>query len=140
MRGGKIFLDTNVLVYAHDASSGRKYDVALKTVLELWESGRGLLSTQVLQEFFYSVTRKIPKPMEVGTARQVVEDMLRWDVVVTNGDSLLAAIDIQTRYRYSFWDSMIVQSAIHGGADILLSEDLSDGQKIQGIEIKNPFR
>lgn len=140
MTEGKIFLDTNVLIYAHDTSAGRKYEIARETVLDLWNRGQGLLSTQVLQEFFFSVTRKIPRPLEVRVAREIVEDLLKWEVVVNSGDSILAAIEIHSRYKYSFWDALIIQAAIQGGAILLLSEDLSDGQTIQRVKIKNPFR
>ena len=119
---------------------GRKREIARETILDLWDRGQGLLSTQVLQEFFVSVTRKIPKPLEVQAARAVVEDLLQWEVVVNDGHSILAAIEIQRRYQYSFWDALIIQAAIQGGATLLLSEDLSDGQVIQGVKITNPFR
>ena len=139
MKGTRIFVDTNVLVYAHDRSAGKKHEAARDVVLDLWESGLGILSTQVLQEFFTAVTRKIAKPMGIASARQIIEDLLKWTVVVNGGDSILAAIDILDRYKLSFWDSMVVQAAVRGGADVLLSEDLSDGQTIHGVRIKNPF-
>lgn len=140
MKGARTFLDTNVLVYAHDRSAGKKNEIARDAVLDLWESGLGILSTQVLQEFFTAVTKKIAKPMASAAARQIIEDLLKWSVVVNDGDSILAAVDILERYKLSFWDSMIVQAAVRGGADVLLSEDLSDGQTIHGVRIKNPFR
>ena len=140
MKGTRIFLDTNVLVYAHDRSAGEKHEIARDTLLDLWESGKGILSTQVLQEFFTCVTRKITKPVGSASARQIIEDLLKWTVIVNDGDSILAAIDFFNRYKLSFWDSMIVQAAVRGGADVLLSEDLSDGQTIHGVRISNPFR
>jgi predicted nucleic acid-binding protein len=140
MKGARVFVDTNVLVYAHDRSAGKKHETARDVVLDLWESGMGVLSMQVLQEFFTAVTRKIAKPMASAAARQIIEDLLKWSVVVNDGDSILAAIDILDRYKLSFWDSMIVQAAVRGGADVLLSEDLSDGQTIHGVRISNPFR
>jgi predicted nucleic acid-binding protein len=140
MKGIRIFLDTNVLVYAHDRSAGKKHEIARDAVLDLWESGLGILSTQVLQEFFTAVTKKIAKPMGTASARQIIEDLLKWSVVVNDGDSILAAVDILERHKLSFWDSMIVQAAVRGGADVLLSEDLSDGQTIHGVRISNPFR
>jgi len=140
MNEGKVFLDTNVLIYAHDTSAGRKHDLARETVLELWNRTNGLLSTQVLQEFFFTITRKIPTPLKLREGRKIIEDLLSWDVVVNDGRSILAAIEIQERYHYSFWDSLIIQAAIQGDATVLLSEDLSDNQTIRGITIKNPFK
>jgi predicted nucleic acid-binding protein len=139
MKGTRAFLDTNVLVYAHDRSAGDKHEIARDTLLDLWESGLGVLSTQVLQEFYACVTKKIARPMESGDAKQIIEDLLKWTVVVNDGDSILAAIDIQNKHRLSFWDSMIVQAAVRGGAEVLLSEDLSDGQTLHGVRIRNPF-
>lgn len=136
---GTVFLDTNILVYAHDTSAGKKHEIASKILLDLWDSGQGVISTQVLQEFFLSVTRKIPKPMQVEIARDIVEDLLKWNVVINDGDSILAAIDIHNRYRYSFWDALIIQAAIQGGADQILSEDLSHGHSVYGVRIINPF-
>ena len=140
MKGARTFLDTNVLVYAHDRSAGEKHEIARDAVLDLWESGLGILSTQVLQEFFTAVTRKIAKPMVVAAARQIIEDLLKWTVVINDGDSILAAVDILERYKLSFWDSMIIQAAVRGGADVLLSEDLSGGQTIHGVRLENPFQ
>jgi len=139
MPGAKIFLDTNVMIYAYDISAGGKREKAQKILLDLWESGQGLLSTQVLQEFFVSVTRKIPQPLELKTAKQIVNDLLSWDIVINDGDSILEAIELHANHRYSFWDSLIIQAAIKGGASLLLSEDLSGGQSIRGVTIKNPF-
>jgi predicted nucleic acid-binding protein len=139
MPGAKIFLDTNVIIYAYDVSAGAKREKAQKIIVDLWESGQGLLSTQVLQEFFVSVTRKIPQPLELKTAKQIVSDLLRWDIVINDGNSIMEAIELLSDHRYSFWDSLIIQAAIKGGASLLLSEDLSGGQNIKGITIKNPF-
>ena len=135
----RVFVDTNILIYAHDISAGTRHEKAQKIIMDLWGSGLGLLSTQVLQEFFVSVTCKIPRPLDIEKAKEIVEYLLRWDIVVNDRESLLKAIDIQQRYHYSFWDSMIIQAAIKGNAILLLSEDLSDNQVINGIRIKNPF-
>ncbi len=139
MIGDKIFLDTNIVVYAHDTSAGEKHKVAEKLMEDLWNSGLGVLSTQVLQEFFVIVTRKIPKPLDIRIAKEIISNLLKWEVVVNDGDSILDAIEIHFQHRYSFWDSMIIESAMKGGASLLLSEDLPDGQVINGIKIKNPF-
>jgi predicted nucleic acid-binding protein len=105
----------------------------------LWNSRLGVVSTQVLQELFVNVVKKIQKPIEKRLAREIVKDLLKWHVVLINGDSILDAIVISDRYRYSFWDAMIIESAIRGGAKILMTEDLPNGQEISEVTIKNPF-
>lgn len=135
----KVFLDSNVLVYAHDASAGAKHEIAKAMVGDLWERRSGVLSSQVLQEWFVIVTGKIQKPMGVSTARGIVEDLLSWEMVVNDGSSVLRAVDIHQRLGFSFWDSLILQAALRGGASRLLTEDLKDGQKVDGLRIENPF-
>lgn len=139
MKGVNTFLDTNILIYAYDTSAGDKHQKARDLLTGLWESGLGMVSTQVLQEFHVTVTRKIPKPLDLATAREIITDFLTWDVVVNDGDAILKAIDVQEKHGFSFWDSMVIAAAITGGAAVLLTEDLSDGQKISGVEIRNPF-
>lgn len=139
MKGVRTFLDTNILIYAYDTSAGDKHQKARDLLTGLWESGLGMVSTQVLQEFHVTVTRKIPKPLNLATAREIIADFLTWDVVVNDGESILKAIDVQEKHGFSFWDSMVIAAAIAGGAEVLLTEDLSDGQKIGGVEIRNPF-
>ena len=139
MPGAKVFLDTNVIIYAYDVSAGEKRERAKKILVDLWDSGQGLLSIQVLQEFFVSVTRKIPQPLALKEAQHIVNDLLTWEVVVNDGDSILEAIELHSSHKYSFWDSLIIQAAIKGGASLLLSEDLSGGQTIRGVTIKNTF-
>jgi len=140
MRDRKVFLDTNVIIYAYDSSAGKKHEVAREVLTELWESGLGVISTQVLQELFINVTKKIPKPIDIDLAKGIIEDFLRWDVVVNDGESLLDAIDILVEYNYSFWDSMIIQAAVKGGAELLLTEDLEHGKVVKGVEIRNPYK
>ncbi|MEW6410736.1 MAG: PIN domain-containing protein [Nitrospirota bacterium] len=139
MRGNKVFLDTNIIIYAYDVSAGKKHEIAKKIVMDLWDSRLGVISTQVLQEFFVTITKKIPKPIEIKLAKEIMRDLLKWDVVVNDGGSILEATGIHALHKYPFWDSQIIQSAIRGGASLLLSEDLSDGQTVDGVEIKNPF-
>ena len=139
MKGDRIFLDTNVLIYAYDISAGEKNKAAKKTVEELWGSGLGILSAQVLQEFYVCVTRKIQRPLENKTARIIIKDFLSWEVVVNDGNAVLDAIDIQLKHKFSFWDSMIIASAIRANADWLLSEDFADGLALSGVKIHNPF-
>ena len=140
MKGDKVFLDTNIIIYAYDVSAGEKHNIAKKIFVELWDSGFGVISTQVLQEFFVTITQKIPKSLDKRLAKDIVSDLLKWDVVVNDGESIIEAIEILLRYGYSFWDSLIIEAAIRGGAAVLLSEDLSHGQIIDGVTIKNPFK
>lgn len=140
MRDGKVFIDTNVLIYAYDKTAGAKHDGAAKIIGDLWDNGRGVISMQVLQEFFVTVTGKIAKPLDVKTAREVVRDLLKWNPVIITGEILVEAIDIHAAHKYSLWDSLIIASAIEGGAATLLSEDLSDRQTVKNMVLRNPFK
>ena len=135
----KKFIDTNVLVYAYDTSAGKKHGIARDLIVGLWDSGLGVVSTQVLQEFFVLATRKLPVPLDDRTAKEIIADLLKWTVIVNDGDSILSAIELHRKRKYSFWDALIIDSAVRGGADTLLSEDLSHGQVIYGVSIHNPF-
>ena len=139
MSGDRTFVDTNIFVYAYDRSAGSKRQKAQKILADLWESGLGVVSTQVIQEFFVTVTRKLPKAMEPGAARDVVGDMLKWNHVVIEGPMILDAIDLHRNHGYSFWDSLIVAAAQLAGCKLLFSEDLASGGKVGGVTIKNPF-
>lgn len=135
----KTFVDTNIVVYAHDRSSGKKHKISKEILRELWQKRIGILSTQVLQEFFYIVTKKISDPINLSKARESIRHLLYWQIVVNDGPSILQAIDIYKKFEYSFWDSLIIQAAISGKAEILLSEDLQSGQVIDSLKIINPF-
>jgi predicted nucleic acid-binding protein len=139
MDENKSFVDTNVIVYAYDLTAGEKHSRAKKAVLDLWRSGRGLISTQILQELHVTLTRKIPHPLKIAPAKEIIEDMLTWDVVVNDGESILQAISLESQEKLSFWDALVVAAAARGGAGILLSEDLPAGRTIAGVRIVNPF-
>jgi len=139
MKDALTFVDTNILVYGHDRSAGQKHERAARILLDLWETGLGIPSTRVLQEFFVTVTTKIPRPLDLDQAEEVINDLLLWNVVVNDTRAIRSAIDLQRRYRYTFWDSLIIQAAISGGAGVLLSEDLQSGQVIDSLKIVNPF-
>ena len=106
----------------------------------LWQTGRGVISVQVMQEFYVNVTRKIPQPLALPVARELVEAYSAWQVESPSAQDVLRASEIQERYQLSFRDAMIVVTAINGGADLILSEDLNDGQLISGVQIENPFK
>lgn len=139
MTAPKIFVDTNVLVYAHDTTAGRKRERALDVLQELWNSETGVISTQVLQELFVSLTQKIPMPIDGRKARNIVEDLCVWEVVANDEQAILAAIDLKIKHQLSFWDSLILHAARRSGATKLYSEDLSNGQQVEGVAIVNPF-
>ena len=140
MSGDRRFVDTNILLYAHDESAGDKHDRARALVEQLWESREGCLSVQVLQEFFVNVTRKIAKPLSPETAKEIVADLAHWHVHVPAADDVLGAIGIHQRAGISFWDSMIVRSAAEMGCKVLYSEDLSTGRDYSGVRVENPFQ
>lgn len=136
----KSFVDTNILVYAHDVSQGAKHARARALVTELWENGTGILSTQVLQELCITLRRKASRPIFGETLRKLIADYARWDVVVNTADSVLNALDLEARYQISFWDALILQAAEQGGAEVVYSEDLADGQSYGEVRVVNPLK
>ena len=134
----KSFIDTSVLVYAHDIDAGAKHQIAGTVLRELWSERTGVLSVQVLQEFYVNVTRKIPFPLSKDKARLVVSSYAIW-CRETTVDEVAAAFRIEDESRISFWDALIVSSAANCGATRILSENLNAGQRIAGILIENPF-
>jgi predicted nucleic acid-binding protein len=136
----KPFVDTNVLIYAHDVDAGAKHEQAKRLVRSLWISGGAVISTQVLQEFYVNITQKLPKPIPRAQARGLIETYRAWQVETNTVETLLRACDYQQRDGLSFWDAMILAAAVQGGAPVLLTEDLNAGQIIEGVEIRNPFR
>ena len=135
----KYFVDTNILLYAHDVTVGAKHDRARALVEELWRTRSGELSTQVLQELCDNLRRKAGRPLDVKTTREIVTDYLSWEVVVNTGESVLEALEIENRYGISFWDALVIQAAESSGAAVLYSEDLSDGQTYGSVRIVNPL-
>ena len=136
----KMFVDTNILVYAHDLDAGDKHEIAIGVVSDLWESGNGVISTQVLQELYVTLTKKVPSHPEKLQVRRILNNYLAWDLAVNNGQTILQASEIEENYNISFWDAMIVSAAYSQNAAILLTEDLNEGQLIEGINIVNPFK
>lgn len=135
----KCFVDTNVLVYAHDRSAGARHTRARQLVEDLWNSGLGVLSTQVLQELCVSVRRKARGPLSVDETRRLLEDYFNWEVVINTPASVTQALDLEVRYKISFWDALIVQAAESSGVVILYSEDLASGQRYGSVRVVNPF-
>jgi predicted nucleic acid-binding protein len=136
---GKFFVDTNVLVYAYDSSAGKKWKAASEILSLLWTNRTGIISTQVLQELYVALTHKVSHPILPEVGKEIISDFLRWPVVVNNAKSIVRAIDLQGKYHFSFWDSLILQAAMSAESDFLLTEDFQDGQSIESITVVNPF-
>jgi predicted nucleic acid-binding protein len=134
----KTFVDTNILIYAHDTDAKAKHEVAKSVLRELWSERTGILSMQVLQEFYVNVTRKIAAPLPKDLARAVVSSYTAWCMETTPAE-MAAAFRIEDDSGIGFWDALIVSSAVKSGAGRILSEDLNAGQRIAGILIENPF-
>ena len=136
---GKTFVDTNILVYAHDLDAGKKHEIAAKAISRLWESKLGILSTQVLQELYVTLTRKIPQPLGRSTVGRLLKSYFSWHLVINDPEIILQAIEIEESYKISFWDALIVSAAFSENATTILTEDLNHGQYFEGILIVNPF-
>ena len=135
----KYFVDTNILVYAHDRSSGAKHERALELVQELWHSGEGVLSTQVLQELCVNLRRRTANPLSFDEIRRVIRDYSGWRTIVNGPDSIVEALEIEERYKLSFWDALILQAAEAAGVTALYSEDFATGQSYGSIRVINPL-
>ena len=133
------FVDTNVLVYAHDRSETRKQPIAQALLDGLWRTRNGVLSSQVLQEFYVVATRRLDPPMRRGAAREVVALYGEWPIVQVDVALVLAASKLEERHSFSFWDALVVEAARRCGATRLLTEDLQAGRRIGGVSIENPF-
>ena len=138
---GRFLLDTNLLIYAIDATDPGKQSVAQKWIATAHESGEGSVSYQVVQEWFNVVLRKAASPLSVDEAASIYHQLIEplWRIQ-SSRELLDTALDLHRRDAISWWDSLIVSAAIQGGCDRVLSEDLQHGRKIRGVEIVNPFR
>ncbi|HTX23723.1 MAG TPA: PIN domain-containing protein [Steroidobacteraceae bacterium] len=134
-----VFVDTNILVYAQDEQAGAERERAAAALRELWNSGLGRLSVQVLQEFYVNVTRKLGSPLARSTAREIVSAYGTWIREPTTAETVLRATNLSDLARLSFWDALIVASAEQAGASQLYSEDFNAGQTIAGVTIVNPL-
>lgn len=137
---GTTFVDTNVLVYAHDASETVRQPIARDLLERLWTERRGTLSTQILQEFYVVATRKLPSPLSPAEAREIVGLYAAWPVVMIDPTLILNASHLGADHRLSFWDALVVEASRVAGAALLLTEDLQHGRVVEGVRIENPFR
>jgi predicted nucleic acid-binding protein len=136
----KFFVDTNVLVYLFDADSPGKRKTARALLEEHSNAGDILLSTQVLQEFYVTVTRKLSRPLDAVTAATVVASFAELPVVQIDSKLILSAIFRSRNSQLSFWDALIVQAAIEGDATTLYTEDMQHGQMLDSLRVVNPFK
>ena len=135
---GKVFIDTNILIYAHDLDAGEKHSISATILKHLWETETGIISAQVLQEFYVNVTRKIPNPLPKTKAREIIQSYLTWHVELNDIKTIFAASEFEERYNLSFWDALIVAAACNAKVEKILTEDLNHGQRIEGVFIENP--
>ncbi len=133
----KCFVDANILVYAHDQAAGTKCEKAQRLVEALWNAANGVLSTQVLQELYIALRRKVATPLSAAEAEQVLRDYFAWEIVVNTHESAIRAISLETRYKISFWDGLILQAAEKAGAAYVYSEDLAHGQFYGSVQVMN---
>lgn len=133
------FVDTNILVYSHDTHDEAKHRIAENLLAQLWTSGVGILSTQVLQEFYNAATRKLQPPLPLAQARQVVHDYSEWCRVDTDPLLIISASYLSEQHAINFWDALIVEAALRAGAIELASEDLQDGRRFGRLTVRNPF-
>jgi predicted nucleic acid-binding protein len=134
------FVDTNVLVYARDTSEPDKQPRAAAWMAHLWEAQAGRTSVQVLNEYYVTVTHKLSPGLDRAIARADIRDLTTWRPTAVDHATVETAWGLEDRFSLSWWDSLIVASAIGLGCDRLLTEDLSDGQDFDGVVVVNPFR
>ncbi|GAB6273188.1 MAG: PIN domain-containing protein [Peptococcaceae bacterium] len=138
-KSGRQFVDTNILVYAHDISAGEKHERTKDLITHLWNSGNGCLSIQVLQEFYVTIVQKVARPLRPEMAAQIISDLSQWKLHIPIVSDVLEAIDIHQRNKLSFWDALIICSAKKLGCAILWTEDLNTDQCYEGVKVLNPF-
>jgi len=137
---GVAFVDSNILIYAHDRDAGPRRDRARQLCEQLWRDRSGCLSVQVLQEFYVTVTRKLRTPVARANARELVRVYASWVISPTTPDTVIRATELGEMAEIGFWDGLIVAAAEQSGAEVLYSEDLNDGQVIGGVRVVNPLR
>jgi len=136
----KVFVDSNILIYSKDTAVPKKQTLALQWMDYLWKNRAGRLSIQVLQEFYVTVTTKLKPGLRKEEAREAVNDFFSWLPLPLSETVLRDAWKIEDRNSISFWDSLILSAAAVQRCSYLLTEDLNDGQEIDGVRVINPFR
>ena len=136
---GKCFVDTDIIVYAHDRSAGVKHLRAQMLLEKLWDSGWGVISTQVLQELCIHLCRNSGNPPPVEEVSLLLRDYSTWEVIATTPKAVLDALEIVMRHKVHFWDALILEAAERADAAILYSEHLATGQRFGAIQVVNPL-
>lgn len=132
------FVDTNILVYAHDGGAGAKHAKAVELLERLFDDGVGCLSIQVFAEFYSAATRKLGMGSE--EAEQTIRDLSGWTIHAPTHADLVKAAALHRRHKLAWWDALVVNSAIELGCSVLWSEDLADGRRFGGTTVRDPFR
>jgi len=137
----KSFLDTNILVYAYDSSEKEKHSKASRLLKDLWNNQAGVLSIQVLLEFYVVVTQKVERPISSSEAKAIIEDYLSsWEVIEPRGETLLSSIEAANKYHFHFWDAMIFVAAKEANVIRIYTEDFQHNLEIEGTKFINPFK
>ena len=135
----RFFVDTDILVYAHDRSAAEKHTRSRALMESLWKSGTGVLSTQVLQEFCVNVRRKIREPLPLEDVLGIIDEYRAWEIAVVEPATILKALGKESKFGISFWDALILQSAEEALASIVYSEDLQHDRSYGPVRVVNPF-
>jgi len=133
----RVFVDTNILIYAFGDEEGAKQKTAKRVIADLWTQGLGMVSPQVLAEFYHVATRKQKMPKAI--ARKIIAAYRPWCSAHTSPELLVSASLLEEKHKLSWWDSMLIEAALQGGAGTFLSEDLQHGQKFGQLTVRNPF-
>jgi len=133
----RVFVDTNILLYAMDSDAGAKHERARGVVEQIWSARTGVISTQILSEWIVNLRRKLE--LDWKRIGSILQPYLAWTVVVLEPTDPPAAVEIASKHRVSYWDALVLCAAKKGGVAALLTEDLNSGQRIEGIEIVNPL-
>ncbi len=139
MSDGSYFIDTNVLVYANDSADVKKQATAIRLVTGGIRSGRGVISSQVLSEFWVTVTQKIQVPLDREKAENELENFRAMRIISIDYDTVRAAVHLQKRHQLSYWDALILSTAQIAGCRCIYSEDLNQGHKYGDLVIVDPF-
>jgi predicted nucleic acid-binding protein len=134
-----IFLDTNILVYAHDTGDPGKRQRCQELIFECLRNGAGVISAQVLSEFFVTITQKVKKPMPPAAAKKELLLLSTMRIVDIDATLVVRAIGIKERWQLSYWDALILAAAERAECKEVCSEDLSHGQVYGSVAVRNPF-
>jgi predicted nucleic acid-binding protein len=137
MSAEHIFVDTNILVYAHDADAGARHAAAVEKISAFWDAAYPpAISTQVIQELYATLSRKGADPKE---CRRIVSIYFDWEIIDHDPTLIVLGMDLSERFKINWWDSLIVAAAYRAKASILWTEDFQEGQRFDFLTVQNPF-